>query len=434
MVLLSTALLATACGARAGYGVLLWTPSGAGGSPGQAEQQVVSPVPPLGPNGSVLPLARESKMQNVYWVRPPGQRRLMEVPVWRMRAFEAKKGAEQFASAYRPLASVYAYSLRRGLPVREAPGQDARIVYKLDLNQVVKVVWRAERPQKAGAYTNRWFRVLTADGYDGYCFGQYLVLFHTALDPYSEAAAAQARDENLARVLAGVWRPEYFREMIDKKRFDLRRFREDVGLFPEPAAKRVRIRKSIASYLFDYRDVRKLSASSYQFAGSDLRVEVLGEDRLVASYPTPERLVSEVYVLIEEDVEELISKERERRQEIYKAFAGSVLRSSAYGTIEFGDNMSFVWKGYERLVPSVVPPGAGETGRVDFRYHLDAEAARRYDGVITFRFGALPAERDVSFFYKLEGSAVRLVYAVPRGGDDLLMRSSAASTWVLFFE
>ena len=196
----------------------------------------------------------------------------------------------------------------------------------------------------------------------------------------------------------------------------------------------MRIRKSLASYQFDYRDVRKLSASSYQFAGSDLRVEVLGEDRLLASYPTPERLVSEIYVLIEEDLDELIEKERERRKEIYKAFAGSVLRSSAYGTIEFNDDMTFAWKGYERLVPSVVPAGGGETGRVDFRYHLDAEAARRFDGVITFRFAALPADREVSFFYKLEGSAVRLVYAVPRGGDDLVMRSSSASTWVLFFE
>lgn len=431
LMILSVALAATSCGPRAGYGVLLWTP---GGQAGPAGQQVVVRVPPLGANGSVIPLARESKMQNAYWVRPPGQRRLVEAPVWRFRPFEARKSAERYAAVYAPLAKVYAYALRRGLPVREAPRQDAKIVYKLDTNQVVKVTWRAERQQKAGAYTNRWFRVLTDDGFEGYCFGQYLRLFQTSSDPYEEAAVLQSRDESLARILAEVWRPEYFREMIDKKRLDLRRFREDIGLFPDPAARQVRVQKVLAAYQFSYRDVRKLTASSYQFEGSDLRVEVLGEDRLVASYPTPERLVSEVYVLIEEDVEDLIKKERERRQEVYKAFAGSVLRSSAYGTIEFGQDMTFAWKGYERLVPAVVPAGAGERGRVDFRYHLDAESARRFDGVLTFRFSALPAEREISFFYKLEGSALRLVYAAPKASDDLLLRSSAATSWVLFFE
>ncbi len=430
LLVVSTAAVVS-CGPRAGHGVLLWTP---GGTTDRAGQQVVTPVPQLGPNGSVVPLVRHSKLQNVYWVRPAGQRGLVEVPVWRFRRFEAKKAAAGFAASYAPLAKVYAYSLRRGLPLRESPGQDARIVYKLDTNQVVKVTWRAERRQQAGVYTNRWYRVLTDDGYEGYCFGQYLRLFQTPSDPYEEAAALQSRDELLALVLAEVWRPEYFREMIDKRRLDLRRFREDVGLFPDPAVRQVRIQKLMAAYRFDYREVRKLTASSYQFEGSDLRVEVLGEDRLVASYPTPERLVSEVYVRIEEDVAELIEKERERRREIYKAFAGSVLSSSAYGTIEFGQDMDFAWKGYERLVPAVVPAGAGERGRIDFRYHLDAEAEQRFDGAITFRFAALPAEREITFLYKLEGAAVRLVYAAPRAGDDLLMRSSAATSWVLFFE
>jgi len=429
-----TLLVATfvlgSCGPRAGYGVLLWAPV----ENGEGTQQATTSAPALGANGAIVALERESKMQNVYWVRPPKERQLAEVPVWRFRAFERKNEAEQYAERYAPLAHVYAYSLRRGLPVREAPRQDTRIVYKLDANQVVKVVWRAERPQKTGAYTNTWFRVLTSDGFDGYCFGQYLKLFQTRSDPYAEAKVLQAKDENLLRILAEVWRPEYFREMIEKKRIDLRRFRDDVGLFPDPQAKSVLIQKATVTHQFSYLEVRKLSASTYQFEGSELRVELLGEDRLVATYSTPERLVSEVYLAIEDDIEEIIDTERERRQDIYKAFVGSTKHSGAYGTIEFGPDMSFTWKGYERLVPSVVPPAAGERGRVDFHYHLDADAVRRFDGVMTFRFSALPADREVNFFYKLEGSALRMVFATARGIDELLMRTSGTSSWVLFFE
>ncbi len=426
---IAATLMLASCGPRAGYGVLMWAPAaGAGGEAGASGV-------PLGSNGSILPLARESKIQNVYWVRPPRQLHLAEVPLWRIRAFGSRKEAERFSRDYGPLAFVYGYSLRRGLPLREAPAQDAKIVYKLDTDQVVKVVWRAERPQKAGVYTNRWFQVVTDDGSGGYCFGQYLKLFQTRSDPYEEAKTAQARDESLERILAEAWRPEYFREMIDKNRIDLRRFRDDVGLFADPLARRVRIQKLAASYQFDYRSVRKVSATTYQFEGSDLRIELLDEDRLVASYPTPERLVSEVYVSIDEDVGEIIEKERARRQEIYKPFAGTTVSSSAYGTIEFAPDMSFTWKGYERLVPSVVPAGAGDRGRIDFRYHLDPEAARRFDGVMTFRFAALPADREVNFFYKREGAAMRLVFATPRSPDDtLLMRVSAASSWVLFFQ
>lgn len=430
LALLVGALVLSSCGPQAGYGVLLWAPARSA----EAAIQAVAPVSPLGANGSVVALSRESKMQNVYWVRPAKQRQLIEIPVWRFRAFRARRDAERYAAQYAPLAYVYAYSLRRGLPVREAPRQDTKIVYKLDANQVVKVVWRAERPQKAGAYSNRWFRILTDDGYDGYCFGQYLRLFQTRSDPTEEAKVLQARDESLARILAEVWRPEYFREMIDKKRIDLRRFRDDLGLFPDPQAKRVRIQKAAATHMFSYREVRKLSASTYQFEGSELRVELLGEDRLVASYPSVDRLVSEVYVIVEDDVEEIIERERERKRDIFKAFAASTMRSSAYGTIEFGRDLSFTWKGYERLVPAVVPPGAGEGGRVDFRYTLDTEAARRFDGVMTLLFSALPADREVNFLYKLEGSALRLVFATPRAGDELLMRGSGVSSWVLFFE
>jgi hypothetical protein len=412
------------CAPRAGYGVLLWAP----GKPGEAE-----PVS-VGGNGSIVPLVRESKIQKTFWVRPRGRHGLAEIPVWRFRAFPDKKQAQRYAGVYAPLANVYAFPLRRGLPVREAPRPDAKIVYKLGTEQVVKVTARGERPTRTGVYTNTWYRLVTDDGFEGYCFGQYLKIFQTTEDPYQTASQLRSRDESLARIFSEEWRPEYFREMLDKKRVDLRRFREDIGFFANVQTKKVRIQKAASAYEFNYREVRKLTGTSYQFEGTDLRVEFLdGGERLLASYNTGDRAVSEVYLLIEEDLSEIINRERARKQEVYKPFAGTTLRSSGYGIIEFGPEMTFAWDGYERLVPAVVPAGAGSRGRIEIRYYLDAEAARRFDGVLTFRFAALN-DREVNFFYKREGTALRLVYATPRATDDLLMRAAAASTWVLFFE
>ena len=265
IVVLSVSLIS--CGPRViGHGVLLWSRDDL------AEG-----------NGGIVPIVRESEIQDSYWISR--DRELVEVPRWRIRFFEEIEAAEAYAREYRGLVHTYAYALRRGLPVRDKPNQEARIVYKLDENQVVKVVARSAEPGQVGVYTNYWYTVLTDDGYLGHCFGEFLTVLVTESDPYAEARLLQSQDETLERILGNVWRPAFFQDMLQDGRLNLVDFRENVGLFAEPGANRIEIRRPRTTYTFEYEAVEKVGPSSYQFKGTDLRIEMLFPGRLVVYYP-----------------------------------------------------------------------------------------------------------------------------------------------------
>ena len=372
------ALLLAACGqAPRGFGVVLWSADG---------------VPPA---GAVIHIIEESSIEDRYLVLSAGGDRDEEpAPVerWRVRVHPDAEQASAFAARYAPFTDSYGYAVRSGLPVRAEASATADIVYKLREGQVTKVLERGAQAERVGVYENYWYQVLTEDGVAGYTFGEFLPVFQASGDPHAEAARLRADDPALEHLLATVWRPDYFRAMIITGRYDLRRFRAEYGLFPDPAARVLRLVTETGTREFRYRTVERVGEGRYVFhpegGASPARFTVHGSRRVSLSYSADGRQVTRVFVQLTRDVSESIAAERDRRDRLYRKLVerGAVLHSSGYGTIELAPERRFRWQRFLALVPELLPAGLPGTGRVDFRYAPAPELGGSYDTVISFLF------------------------------------------------
>jgi hypothetical protein len=379
---IAIALALVSCGERSvGTGVVLWSEGGPAA------------------NGATVDVVQESTIEDRYLVRAATADRSQEpvpVPVaprWRVRVFAEPEQAAAFAAGYAAFVDRYAYAARRGLPVRAEASATAGIIYKLREQEVVKVIARGAEPEQVGAFENHWYEVLTEDGTVGYTFGEFLPVFESSGDPRAEAARLLADDPGLERVLGTAWRPEEFLSMVRWRRFDLVRLRPEYGLFPDPQAGVFRLVTAQRAREFAYRAVERVGDGRYVLAtedgdGSAARFTLRGNGVLAFSYVDEGRQITELFVELEEQVEELIASERARRGRLFASLLkrGPLLRSGGYGTIELTEEGRFHWQGYEALVPRWVPDGLPGTGVVDFRYVLGAPLRGSYDVAVTLLF------------------------------------------------
>ena len=374
------ALALVSCGERTvGTGVVLWSDGG-----------------PLA-TGALVDVVEESTIEDRYLVRAASADRSQDpVPVaprWRVRVFADPEQAAAFAARYADFVDVYAYAARRGLPVRAQASATAGIVYKLREQEVTKVLERGAEPEQVGSFENYWYQVLTEDGTEGFTFGEFLPRFESTGDPRADAVRLHTADPGLERVVGTAWRPEEYLSMVRRRRFDLLRLRPEYGLFPDPEAGVFRLVTAQRQREFPYREIERVGDDRYVLAeagggGSPARFTVRGNGALAFSYVDEGRLITEVFVDLQADVEELIAAERARRERLFANLLrrGPLLRSGGYGTIELTAEGRFRWQGYEALVPRWVPDGLPGTGVVDFRYALGAPLRGSYDVAVTLLF------------------------------------------------
>ena len=374
------ALALVSCGERTvGTGVVLWSDGG-----------------PLA-TGALVDVVEESTIEDRYLVRAASaDRRQDPVPVaprWRVRVFADPEQAAAFAARYADFVDVYAYAARRGLPVRAQASATAGIVYKLREQEVTKVIERGAEPEQVGSFENYWYQVLTEDGTEGFTFGEFLPRFESTGDPRADAVRLHTADPGLERVVGTAWRPQEYLSMVRRRRFDLLRLRPEYGLFPDPEAGVFRLVTAQRQREFPYREIERVGDDRYVLAeeggdGRPARFTVRGSGALAFSYVDEGRLITEVFVDLQADVEELIAAERARRERLFANLLrrGPLLRSGGYGTIELTAEGRFRWQGYEALVPRWVPDGLPGTGVVDFRYALGAPLRGSYDVAVTLLF------------------------------------------------
>ncbi len=418
LLILSALIVVVSCGpGRIGYGVLYWENE-------EIEYETAD----------IIALMKESKIRKVYLIYDKDGKTKREIPVWSVRFFPDRADAEDFMHAYRNWKHFYAYSEKRGLPVREEPKQESRTIYKLKENQVVKVVGRNAQISKEGVYENYWYQILTPDGYFGYSFGEYLHVYETEEDPNEAAKKLQAKDALLDYVMARDWRPQYYEEMIEEGRYDLRKFRNDVGFFPHPLLKNVQLVTDKNFYAFDYSSIKKYGRSSYIFEGTDLRLEVIRGEKLNVTYKVRGKPKSYVYILIDEDVEEIVQQEVLHRKELFEPFAGTTLTSSAYGTITFNGDQNFSWLDYEKLSFLFRNPDIKGQGKVDLHGYLGDALKGKYDGVLTFHFAGSGGGEKLSFLYRFDSGGVKFVVLKRDAIDDLVVLKTSVSSLILFFQ
>jgi hypothetical protein len=416
--LLLFALLLGSCARGQGYGVVLWAPQG-----GRLA------------NGEQVSVVRQSESAKTVTVRSSRVKGTFELDSWRLLPVLSRERAQAEAAAYAPYVATFAYAQRDGLPLREEPSQEARRVYKLREGQVVKVLVRGEQKVLIASYEDYWYRVLTDDGYQGWCFGYFLPVFQSAGDPLGEAAALKARDPLLEALLSTRWRPEYFQEMVDKGRIDLERFSPEIGFFLYPDRKQAELSLPGFHERWDYRDIANVGPGRYLIAGPELRVVMSGLERMVLTYPRKDQQLAQVFINFTGDMDKVIEAEKARRQELFLVFLkrGQVMTSSAYGRIRLQEGMRFRWDGFGRLADQVfLRPVSGE-GVVDFPYYLGSDLASSFDGVITFRFVEYGPAQGTSFAYKFDAGGVRFVFLRAQAIQDGEATALEASPLVIYF-
>ena len=427
----------TACGERRlGWAVVLWAPQ-------------------PGTGGSVLSISDESEIQDVYLYTEADT--VHELDRWRVRLFTDQEQAAAFAAAFSGLANTFGHAARDGLPVRQAADPGSPRLYRLREGEAVKIIAREDGPVTVGDYTNFWYQVLTHDGTEGFTFGEFLPLFDTDGDPQAEADRMVSQDSGLERITGVAWRPQYYADMLARRRIDLTRLDDAYGFTIVPAGDTpssegaavpsvgadgaggsAHIRLPELALAFAYERIDRIGEDVFVLQGSGVRIKAESDWSIAVSFQHERRLQTQKFVALDAKVDDLIAAERERRDRIYESLRerGAALQSRAYGEVLLEPERRFRWSGFERLVPGVIPADAAGTGTITLRLHLARALRAEYSGALTMAFdrgGGAGPPASVDFVYARDDEGIRLVLAGDIDEEQLLVQGAAATPLVIYF-
>jgi hypothetical protein len=300
----------------------------------------------------------------------------------------------------------------------------------------MKILALSAIPADENGLQGYWYTVLTEEGVSGYCFNYYLTLYNAKTNTVLTTSQDSSQDA-IAAILTNPWRPDSFRDMSETNRIDLNRFRSTYGLFFDEEPRQLRIVLSGVSLTAPFSRIRKASGENYiaeVAEGTQIQMQLrAGGKELVVSYTYNGGRRTDIFSAFTGDVDGIIEKEKIRRQNTLLAFLknGTTLRSDAYGEINISNNGDFTWTDSDRLVPTVIPSGAGTSGKVDFGVFTSGEAQNAYNGIITFRFAG--SQKPANFFYRLTDQGTQLIHIPPEIIEDNIVRRRPMNPLVLFF-
>jgi hypothetical protein len=427
------------CSRAIGWGVVLWNmdsggaaqganaPGGSSADGASADDSGRSPggesasasiefVKGLEP-GQIVPIYVKSTLRKVYIVGIPGTGKNAELAQWRVERFSSKSKAKAFRKEFELCLSLWGIATRGTLTMRETPDNTSRQVYRLREKEMLKLIKKVDGGEvKTGErkLSGDWYQALAADGTLGYVFSNTLSVFDSSKQSLAQSQASVDQDkrvETVETVLSKTWRPEIFRSMIDEGRYDLDEFSMRYGMFTDLTRRQIRIELPNLSKVFTYEKAIRLRAGLFGFQGTDLQLQVRGDDLLTVTFPDENgKSKAVVMALVEEDMEALARAEETRRQSILEGILakGSTLTSDSYGEIGLSRSRRFTWKGYDLLSPAVIPGGMGTSGEIVFDRYVDDSLAGSFDGVVNFAFDSLPKGDAVRFYYKLTADGIKL--------------------------
>jgi hypothetical protein len=406
---------------------------------------------PAIPSGTVLPVYIRSNIDQVWVAGIPEEYRdgnagqdKFELPLWQLELLGSKKKALARAAAFAEYARTYAQTLQDGLPIRDNPDNGARRVYRLRQGEIIKILSKtggSEAISSDGSpLPGDWYRVLSGDGVEGYCFSYRLKIFEQQGDLLAAVKGPEEKTEDpeLDLVFSQTWSPDWWGTMVSQRRIDLDDLSrgwyfsagQDTGI--------ARILMPTLNKSYAYTGVRRLGSRSWLLEGSGLQMSLRTDTTLLVQIAdeggSPK---SFTFVALNTDVADLITQETERReaefQEIFKH--GPRFTSSNYGSLSFNENGTFVWSGYGLLSPQVIPGEAGGRGAVDMGVFLSNSLSRDYTGVFILRFenSGAGAAFPLPFMYTVESQGIRIEYAPPSSLDGLVVVRRSPSPLVIYF-
>ncbi len=397
-----------------GYGVLLLSPN----------EAVIE-------TGSLLTIEKSSSLHETSTVTADEGSEKIEIDRWRIEFFDRKEKAEEFYKAYAEYRTVFAENLKDGLAVRKEAEVSSQRVYKLREGQELKVLGRSGEEVSVGANNGYWYRVLTRDGVQGYCFDHYLDLF--------DAQAAPSEDEGpdlskVRRVLSRIYRPIDYEMMREQGHIKLEKFTSQYGFFPDPEENQLRVETFDFSHEFSYKELQKQNERSYLFTGAGLELRIEDDTHITLIYTKDDVNYAPGFVIVE-NIDEIRQEERKRRKELLDRLvqSGPVFSSNAYGELSFSESGNFRWERFDRLVPRIIPSSDYREGTVFFDHFLGEETAGGYDGALRLDFTA-PQGPGIVFLYRLEGEKLSFEYVSEKDIEDkVVLQRNASPLIVVFF-
>jgi hypothetical protein len=423
------------------------------------------------PSGTVLPVYIKSNIEKMWIVGVPrefaqaGERAVkFEIPLSVLDLVGGKGAAKKRAAEFSRYALTYAETLQDGLPVREAPDNGARRVYRLRQGEILKILEIAEGVPAISAtgdpLPGDWFRILTEDGTRGYCFSYRLRLFeHTpGMLITASGDAGDARDAELEKVMTNKWVSEVYSAMVAERKLNLEALTkkwgfslgEDTGIAhvyaPSNTTTRPGERQDI-DVTFPYTEIRRLGNRDWQLVDANgnsvLLIGLLSDTRLSVQYNTAAGLPLTLYfTTLSTPLDDLIVQETVRRDDLWESLLrhGTTWRSAYYGRINFEPSKNITWSGFDRLVPQFISNLALPSGRANLSLFLDPSLAQMYDGALTIQLNNIGGgTTPVHFLYAIEeGSAVneyglRLEVVPWDNIEDVTVKRRTPSPTILYF-
>ena len=420
---------------RLGWGVLLWS----------AEE------PPI-PAGTILPVHIRSNIDRVWVVGIPeayrkGAKGLnkMEIPLSQFELAGGRGKAKKRAQEFAQYAPVYAENLQDGLPIRDDADNSARRVYRLRTGEIIKILARVEGNPAISAsgepLPGDWYRVLTRDGSTGYCFSYRLKLFEHYGGPLQAAPDSRdgiETDLDLDLLMAKVWSPESFEQMIASRRVNIEELSLGWRFDPGQDTGIARIYLPDLDRSFAYSGIRSDGDRAWRFEGTSLQMHLRSDTSLAVQFIEGSGGTRTLlFAALPASVEDLIAQESARREGLFHAVynQGPAFTSNNYGTIVFSETGEFSWTGFDLLIPHVIPQTADGKGRASMDLFITPSFEDRYNGAFTLFFSdnSGGGETPVRFMYSLDTQGFRLEAVPDYAIEDATVTRRSSSPVVLYF-
>ena len=325
--------------------------------------------------------------------------------------FNTKAQAESFTKEYSLFKNTYGVAMVDGIRLRKNAVKGKTQIHTIDLGEEVKVIDKKEVSRDSTLIQEVWYRIITEDGYEGYCLSNFLSL-RDRKKPFSESIGKTKYTELKRQFFSNTWRPQYMEKMIKQGEIDLERFNPEIGLFPNIKNNQITIHTAKTSYTFQINDPVTTPPKTIIFADGNLKIHFMKDAEIIAEYEYRGTMIRERYTQLDVSIEKAIEQEKQRRKIRYKLFLskGSDYSSSQYGTLHFKPDYTVIWKDRDTIPLEVFPVNSKQKGTIRFNVFLSSKLDNKYNGAFTLNFSASERPNNSVFTYSFAENGITLIY------------------------
>lgn len=393
-------------------------------------------------DGDIVPVYIKSKISNVY-VIGTSEGEKVEVKLWQLTEPVKKSKIKGIQDKYLENKNTYAAVKIDGLPAREEPVNTAKQVYRMRKNEIIKILYKGEgQAVMSGkkALEGDWYRILTSDGTQAWCFSYNLNLYQA--DIYGNPLGGESveleevEDSIFPTIIDKVWYPDAFKSLINSGNIDLKTLNPAYNFVIDTEKNKVNFNLKGIHESWDYKGYEKVAEKQYKLVDIPIIIIYKNPEFIVLRYTGDSGKPQELnFVIIKEDINSLIESEKGRRAQAYNNVfkKGPIFTSSNYGKITLTNEGTFKWTNYKLLVPTVVSNTARNpgVGTVEVKYAVSKKLQSNYDGVLTFNFEGM--KEEVNFLYKVEENGLRLEDATKADFKGILVTERGSSPTIIYF-